>query len=118
MKKYLMFALATLVASVMVSGVALAKEHKGDKGTPVTVSGTLKVDGEAITLTTDDGVVYTVKSHGDKDLAAKNGQKVELKGMVSDKDGAKVLYVHGAGKHGGKKHAEGGEAVPAPAPAQ
>ena len=100
-----------LVAVAMLGLNAIAKDASasGDKPAhkpPVTVSGTVKVDGDKVCVVADDGT-YLVKSKDEKalaDLKAKDGQKVELKGMVKEEGGAKTLFIRGAG-HGKKKEA-------------
>ena len=97
MKKYLMIALAAMLASTIGIGSALAKDAAAAKnpGTQVTVTGTVKVDGEKTTITTADGVVYMVK--GDKSLT--DGQKVEgLAGTCKDGKDGKILIVKPAKK--------------------
>ncbi len=104
-----------LVAVAMLGVSAIAKEQaaggdkaKGAHKPPVTVSGTVKVDGDKVCIKTDDGATYTIKSRDEKtlaDLKAKDGQKAELKGMVKEEGDAKTLYVFGGkgGGHGKKK---------------
>ncbi len=106
-----------LVAVAMLGLTAVAKDAAagGDKGhaKPTTVSGTVKVDGDKITIKTDDGVTYTVKGD-DKalaDIKAKDGQKTELKGRVKEEGDSKTLTVGGGKGHGKKKDA--GAAAPA-----
>lgn len=106
-----------LVAVAMLGLNAMAKDATatGDKGhkPPVTVNGTVKVDGDNVTIVADDGT-YTVKSKSDKavaDLKAKDGQKVEVKGWVKEDGGKKILNL--VGGHGKKKDAG---ATPAEAP--
>jgi hypothetical protein len=114
MKKVLWMLVA--VAMLGVSAIAKDAAAGGDKAKgahkpPVTVSGTVKVDGDKICIKTDDGAMYTVKSRDEKvlaDLKAKDGQKTELKGMVKEEGDAKTLYV-GGGKGGHGKKKEGGD---------
>jgi hypothetical protein len=116
MKKVLWMLVAVAVLGFSVSAMAAKdKPAAGDKAAahkpPVTVNGTVKVDGEKICLKTDDGVMYTVKSRDEKvlaDLKAKDGQKTELKGMVKEEGDAKTLFV-GGGKGGHGKKKEGGD---------
>lgn len=105
-----------LVAVAMLGLTAMAKDATtGDKPAhkpPVAVSGTVKVDGDNVTIVAAD-CTYIVKSKNEKalaDLKAKDGQKVDLKGMVKDEDGKKTLFIGGG--HGKKKDAG---ATPAPA---
>ena len=108
MKKVLWMLVA--VAMLGLSAVAKDASATGDKPAhkpPVTVSGTVKVDGDKVCVVADDGT-YMVKSKDEKalaDLKAKDGQKVELKGMVKEEGGAKTLFIRGAGGHGKKKEA-------------
>jgi len=115
MKKVLWMLVA--VAMLGLSAVAKDAAAAGDKPAhkpPVTVSGTVKVDGDKVCIKTDDGVMYTVKSHDEKvlaDLKAKDGQKTELKGMVKEEGDAKTLFVGGGkGGKGGKGKKAGGDA--------
>ena len=109
-----------LVAVAVLGMNAMAKDAApgGDKAhkPPVTVSGTVKVDGEKICIKADDGTMYVVKSRDEKvmtDLKAKDGQKTELKGMVKEDGDTKTLFVGGGRGHGKKKDA--GAAAPAEA---
>jgi hypothetical protein len=113
MKKVLWMLVA--VAMLGMCSVAKAQAAAGDKPAhkaPVTVNGTVKVDGDNVCIVADDGT-YTVKSKSDKaiaDLKAKDGQKVTVKGWVKEDGGKKILNL--AGGHGKKKDAG---ATPAPA---
>jgi hypothetical protein len=112
MKKVLWMLVA--VAMLGLNAMAAGDKPAGDKGhkPPVTINGTVKVDGDNVCIVADDGT-YTVKSKSDKaiaDLKAKDGQKVEVKGWVKEDDGKKILNL--AGGHGKKKDAG---ATPAPA---
>ena len=115
MKKvlWMLVAVAMLGLSVVAKDAAAGGDKaKGAHKPPVTVSGTVKVDGDKICIKTEDGAMYTVKSRDEKvlaDLKAKDGQKTELKGMVKEEGDAKTLYVGGGkgGGHGKKK--EGGD---------
>jgi len=111
MKRLLWMLVAVAVLGFGVSTLAKDKTAGGEKG-KVTINGTLKVDGEKLTLAGDDGTTYVLKSKSEKtlaDLKAKDGQKIELKGKVTEEDGTKTLTI--AGKGGGKKK----DAAPAPA---
>ncbi len=108
MKKVLWMLVAVAVLGFSVS--AMAKDKGGDKGkAPTTVNGTIKVDGEKITIAADDGTTYVLKSKNEKALAefkAKDGQKLEVKGRVTDEGGTKTLMIGGGkGEHGKKKDA-------------
>ncbi|MCX7008011.1 MAG: hypothetical protein NTY53_12320 [Kiritimatiellaeota bacterium] len=114
MKKvlWMLVAVAMLGLSAVAKDAAAAggDKAKGTHKPPVTVSGTVKVDGDKICIKTDDGAMYTVKSKDEKvlaDLKAKDGQKTELKGMVKEEGDAKTLFVFGGhgGGHGKKKDA-------------
>ena len=104
-----------VIVAVFVCGAgAWAKDKPtgGDKGKALTtINGTLKVDGENITVAADDGATYVLKSKNDKALAeikAKDGQKLELKGKVTEQDGTKTLTL--VIKDGGKKKGAGAAA--------
>ena len=108
MKKILwMLVLAAFIGFGATQGVmAKGGKAKGEKPTPVVVNGTVKVDGETIKLVADDGE-YTLAGKAAADYKAKDGQKVEVKGVVKEKDGAKTLMVLPA--HAGKGKKKGGE---------
>jgi len=114
MRKLLWMLVAVAMLGGGVSVWAKDKTASGDKGkAPTTVNGTIKVDGEKITIAADDGTTYVLKSKNEKALAeikAKDGQKLELKGKVTDEDGTKTLTIV---SKGGKKKDAG--ATPAPA---
>ncbi|MCX6998027.1 MAG: hypothetical protein NTV49_13315 [Kiritimatiellaeota bacterium] len=99
------FGLLQAVVAEDTAPAAPAKQHVRPE--MKTFSGTIKVDGDTIKLmgTTDGDLV--LKSRAGLDAyKAKDGQKVEIKGFVREKDGAKTLYVageRGAGGHGKKK---------------
>ncbi len=106
MKKVMWMLVAVMMLGCTV-GVMAKDKTTGDKGkaAQTTVNGTIKVDGEKLTIASDDGTTYVVKSKNDKALAdvkAKDGQKMELKGKVSDEGGTKTLTL-AATKGGGKK---------------
>ena len=108
MKKVLWMLLAVAVLGCGMSVMAKEKAA-GDKAKPAatTVNGTIKVDGEKITLASDDGSTYVLKGKSVADLKSKDGQKLELKGKVSEEGGTKILTL-AAGKgegHGKKKDA-------------
>ena len=101
-----------MLVAVAMLGLCAKAADQGDKphGKSVTVSGTVKVDGDKICITSDDGT-YVVKSKDEKvlaDLKAKDGQNVDLKGMVKEEGGAKTLYIRGGHKH--KDAPAGGDA--------
>ena len=102
MKKVLwMLVLAAFVGfGVTQSAVAREKKAKGEKPLPVAVNGTIKVDGDNVTLVADDAT-YTLAGNATvvADYKAKDGQKVEVKGIVKEKDGKKELIVGGHGGH-------------------
>ena len=106
MKKVLWMLVAVAMLGCGAGVMAKEKAAGGDKGkAPTTVNGTIKVDGEKITIAADDGTTYVLKSKNEKALAeikAKDGQKMELKGKVSDEGGTKTLTL-AAGKGGKKK---------------
>ena len=111
MKKvlWMLVAVAMLGLSAVAKDAAAAGGDKPAHKPPVTVSGTVKVDGDKLTIKTDDGVTYNVKSRDEKvlaDLKTKDGQKTELKGMVKEEGDSKTLFVGGGkGGHGKKKDA-------------
>lgn len=116
MRKFLWMLLAVALLGVGASAVAKDKPASGDKGkAPTTVNGLIKVDGEKITIAADDGVTYLLKCKNDKVLAeikAKEGQKLELKGKVTDEDGTKTLTIVSKGgkkKDAGATPAAGGD---------
>ena len=105
MKKVMWMLVAVMLLGCTVGVMAKDKTATGDKGKVTTVNGTIKVDGDKVTIAGDDGTTYVVKSKNDKALAdvkAKDGQKLELKGKVSDDAGTKTLTI-AATKAGGKK---------------
>ncbi|TAN39166.1 MAG: hypothetical protein EPN23_00125 [Verrucomicrobia bacterium] len=105
MKKVLwMLVLAAFVGFGATQGVmAKEKKAKGEKPVMVTINGTVKVAGDDVTIVADDAT-YTLAGNPTAvaDYKAKDGQKVEVKGIVKEKDGKKELIV-GAGKGGHKK---------------
>lgn len=107
MKKVLWMLVLAAFVGFGATQVAVAKgKAKGEKPVPVTISGTVKVDGEMVKLVADDGE-YCLGGAGAAEYKAKDGQKVEVKGVVKEADGKKTLMVAGAhgGKHGKKKEA-------------
>jgi len=97
MKKVLwMLVLAAFVGFGVTQSV-MAKEGKHAK--PVTVNGTIKVDGDNVCLVADDAT-YTLTGNPKAvaDYKAKDGQKVEVKGVVKEVDGKKELMVGGGKK--------------------
>ncbi len=108
MKKVLWMLVA--VAMLGFGASAMAKEKGGDKGpkpTPVTVSGTVKVDGDIVKIIADDKTEYILAKQNAETYKAKDGEKVtDLKGMCKEtKDGKKMLMIGGG--HGKKKDAAG-----------
>ena len=108
-----------LLQTVMAEDAAPAKAPKHERGPRPELksfSGTVKVDGDKVTLATADGdlVLASRNPKALEELKAKAGQTVEVKGFVREKDGVKVLHVpgmrgprgEGRGKHQGPK-AEG-----------
>ncbi len=107
--------LALAVAGMMSLSVCAAEGEKkaeggkAPKAAPVEVVGTLSVGKDAkgnaeYKITAADGKVYVVKA-GEataKDLEAKNGQQVTLKGVTMEKDGVQVLRVAGEKKAKGE----------------
>ena len=108
-----------LLQTVLADDTAPATAPKHERPAPKTFSGTIKVDGDTIKLVADDGT-YVLKSRDPKALdeyKAKDGQKVEIKGMSRDKDGVKTLYVFGAhGPRGEGKHGKKGDKAAPAAP--
>ena len=93
------------------------REHKWPE--PKTFSGTIKVDGDTIKLVTDADGALILKSNPEAlaEYKAKDGQKVEIKGHVREKDGVKMLFF---GKRGprGEGHGKHGKKGDAAAPAE
>lgn len=109
MKKVLWMLVAVAVLGFGVSTMAKEKAAGGDKGPkpmPVTVSGTVKVDGETVKIVAEDKTEYILVGKAATDYKAKDGEKVtDLKGMCKEgKDGKKMLMV-GGGAKGKKKDA-------------
>ncbi|MCX7008010.1 MAG: hypothetical protein NTY53_12315 [Kiritimatiellaeota bacterium] len=114
MKKVLWMLVAVAMLGFGVSTMAKDKPAGGDKGakpTPVTVSGTVKVDGDVVKIVTEDKTEYILAKSCADAYKAKDGEKVtDLKGMCKEgKDGKKMLMIGGG--HGKKKDA--GAAAPA-----
>jgi len=110
MKKVLWMLVAVAVLGFGVSTMAKDKAPGGDKGakpTPVTVTGTVKVDGDVVKIVTEDKTEYILVGKAATDYKAKDGEKVtDLKGQCKEgKDGKKMLMIGGG--HGKKK--EGGD---------
>jgi hypothetical protein len=110
MKKVLWMLVAVAVLGFSVSAMAKDKAAGGDKGpkpTPVTVTGTVKVDGEVVKIVTEDKTEYILAKPSAEAYKAKDGEKVtDLKGMCKEgKDGKKMLMIGGG--HGKKKAAAG-----------
>jgi hypothetical protein len=109
MKKVLWMLVAVAVLGLGVSTMAKEKAAGGDKAgpkpTPVTVSGMVKVDGDAVKIVTEDKTEYILAKQCAETYKAKDGEKVtDLKGMCKEmKDGKKMLMV------GGGKKKEGGD---------
>jgi len=112
MKKVLWLLVAVTVFTCGAGAWAKDKPTGGDKGKALTtINGMIKVDGEKITVAADDGTTYVLKSKNEAALAeikAKDGQKLELKGKVTEEDGTKTLTV--VVKDGGKKKGAGAAA--------
>jgi len=113
MKKVLWMLVAVAVLGFGVSTMAKDKTtgDKGSKATPVTVTGTVKVDGDTVKIITEDKTEYTLTTKSAADYKSKDGEKVtDLKGMCKEgKDGKKMLMIGG-----GHKKKDAG-AAPAPA---
>jgi hypothetical protein len=115
MRKLLWMLVAVAMLGGGVSAWAKDKTASGDKSKATTVNGLIKVDGDKITIAADDGVTYLLKSKNDKALAeikAQDGQKLELKGKVTDEDGTKTLTIVSKGgkkKDAGATPAAGGD---------
>ncbi len=92
------FAVANVV---MAEGQEKAESKKSEKKVDtVTVTGSVSVQKDAkgeikgVELTTADAVVYSVRMNAEgKALAKEDGKKVEATGVVSEKEGKKVLHV-------------------------
>jgi hypothetical protein len=103
MKKVLwMLVLAAFVGCGVAQSVAAADNTNTSssamsKGESKTISGTIKVDGSVIKLVADDGEYILKGKTGD--YKSKDGQKVEITGVVKEnKKGVKTLVV-GGGHH-------------------
>ena len=110
MKKVLWMLVVAAFVGFGATQSVVAKE-KGAHTPPVTVNGTVKVSGDDVTIVADDAT-YIVKSHNEKavaDLKAKDGQKVEVKGIVKEEDGKKELMLAPAGGGKGKGKKKGGD---------
>ena len=110
MKKVLWMLVAVAMLGFGANAMAKEKAAGGDKGakpTPVTVSGTVKVDGDVVKIVTEDKTEYILAKSCAEAYKAKDGEKVtDLKGMCKEgKDGKKMLMIGGG--HGKKK--EGGD---------
>ena len=117
MKKVLWMLVAVAVLGCGVSVMAKDKAATGDKGakpTPVTVSGTVKVDGDVVKIVADDKTEYILAKQSAETYKSKDGEKVtDLKGMCKEgKDGKKMLMIgggHGKKKDAGAASAAGGD---------
>jgi len=111
MKKVLWMLVAVAVLGFGVSTMAKDKTTGSSKATPVTVTGTVKVDGDVVKIIADDKTEYTLTTKSAADYKSKDGEKVtDLKGMCKEgKDGKKMLMIGG-----GHKKKDAG-AAPAPA---
>jgi len=112
MKKVLWMLVAVAMLGFGASAMAKEKAAGGDKGgpkpTPVTVSGTVKVDGDIVKIVTEDKTEYILAKQNAETYKSKDGEKVtDLKGLCKEgKDGKKMLMVgggHGKKKAGGDK---------------
>ena len=110
MKKVLwMLVLSAFVAFGATN--VMAKDDKGAKGSPVTVTGTVKVDGDVVKIVTEDKTEYILSKHCAETYKTKDGEKVtDLKGMCKEtKDGKKMLMI-GGGKGDHHKKTDSGAA--------
>jgi hypothetical protein len=111
MKKVLWMLVAVAMLGCGASALAKEKAAGGDKAgpkpTPVTISGTVKVDGEAVKIITEDKTEYILAGKTAADYKAKDGEKVtDLKGMCKEGKDGKKMFMTGGGAKGKKKEGE------------